>query len=62
MKIYDISGKLIKTLVEDYRGPGEHSITWYGRNNKGNQVPSGVYFARLSVGDFAESKKMIFIK
>lgn len=62
LKIYDISGKLIKTLVEDYRGTGEHSITWYGRDNNGNQVPSGIYFARLSVGDFAESKKMIFIK
>ena len=62
LKIYDISGKLIKTLVEDYRGPGEHSITWYGRNNNGNQVPSGIYFSRISVGDFAESKKMIFIK
>lgn len=62
LKIYDISGKLIKTLIEGYKGPGEHSITWYGRDNKGNQVPSGVYFARFSVGDFAESKKMIFIK
>lgn len=62
LKIYDISGKLIKTLVEGYKGPGEHSITWYGRNNNGNQVPSGIYFTRLSIGNFAESKKMIFIK
>ncbi len=62
LKIYDVSGKLIKTLVEGYRGPGEHSITWFGKDNNENQVPSGVYFAKLSVGNFSDSKKMVMIK
>jgi len=61
--IYDVSGQLVRTL---YRGEseiaGEHSVVWTGRNDRGNAVPSGVYFYRLEAGDFQQSRRMTLIR
>jgi hypothetical protein len=62
LKIYDVTGKLIKTLTNGERGPGMHSITWYGRTNNGSLASAGVYFYRLVAGDVTESGKMLLIK
>jgi len=62
LKIYDVTGKLIKTLTNGERGPGMHSITWYGRTNNGSLASAGVYLYRLVAGDVTESGKMLLIK
>lgn len=46
--IYSASGVLIKTLFKGYKGKGDHQIVWDGRNMKGEEVPTGVYFCRFS--------------
>lgn len=58
-KIYDITGRLVRTLVEERQKQGSYYIIWNGLNAERKQVPSGVYFYRLQAGDFTASKKMI---
>ena len=62
IKIYNILGKEIKTLVNGEKTAGEHTITWNGMNDNGIQAASGTYFYRISTGNFSQVKKMIFMK
>ena len=62
LRIYDVSGRLVKILAEGVWDAGPHTITWNGFNNKGNQVASGVYFYRLETKDFVKTHKMIILK
>jgi subtilisin family serine protease len=59
--IYDVSGRLVRTLV-NYRMPrGEHQFEWDGLNDRGVRVTAGVYFYRLVTSEFRVSKKMTFL-
>ena len=57
LKVYDILGKEIETLVNEKLNPGTYEVTF-----NASQYPSGVYFYRLQAGDYNESKKMILLK
>jgi len=62
LKIYNLAGQLIKTLVDEYQTAGHHTITWYGDTDGGGEVASGVYFYRIKAGDKAAIKKMVVLK
>jgi hypothetical protein len=63
LEVYDIQGKLIKTLVDyDLYQPGSYEVSWNGLDNKGNKVASGIYFAKMNAGKFAQTKKMNLLK
>jgi hypothetical protein len=62
IKIYDILGREIKTLVNDVKTAGTYSSTWHGDNNFGNKVSSGIYLYRMEAGLFVQSRKMILLK
>ena len=62
LKIYNLSGKLIRTLVNEYQSAGYYSITWYGDNEVGQEIASGVYFYQIQAGDFVSTKKMVVLK
>jgi hypothetical protein len=62
LKIFDVSGALVKTLVKESKKANNYKVIWDGRNNSGNSVASGVYFYRLIAGDFRATKKMVFLK
>jgi photosystem II stability/assembly factor-like uncharacterized protein len=57
LKIYDILGKEIATLINEKQTPGYYEINW-----DASGYPSGIYFYRLTTGDFSETKKMFLIK
>ncbi len=57
LKVYDILGKEVATLVNNKQIPGVYEVTW-----EASQYPSGIYFYRLISGDFSETKKMLMIK
>ncbi|MCD4692041.1 MAG: T9SS type A sorting domain-containing protein, partial [Calditrichales bacterium] len=58
--IYDVLGKKIKTL---YSGVGgQITREWNGKNESGNSMPSGIYFAVLKTKDFSQSVKMLLVK
>jgi len=61
--IYDITGREIKTLVDEVKTAGTHTIEWDGTNRGGTKVPSGTYFYRIKVENgFTSARKMIFLK
>jgi hypothetical protein len=62
LKIYDLLGREIKTLVNEDQINGKYQVLWNGENNFGSNVSSGVYFYQLKAGDFIQTKKMIYLK
>jgi hypothetical protein len=60
--IYDITGKEVKTLVDEVVKPGAYRILWDGTDNSGNKVTSGIYFYRMIAGSYVSVKKMVLIK
>ncbi len=62
IEVFNISGQLVKTLVNSYHSPGDYYVIWDGRNNYGNIISSGTYFYKLTAGNFTDIKKMVLIK
>ncbi len=62
LEIYSVLGQLIATLVDAPQQPGTYRLLWDGRDRRGTQVSSGVYFYKLSSGDFTDVKKMILMQ
>jgi subtilisin family serine protease len=60
--VYDLSGRLVRTLVSGQRGVGDYHVTWDGRNAEGGRAPSGLYFYRLQTGGQTISRKMTLVK
>jgi len=61
LKIYDITGRLVKTLMNDVQS-GEQIVVWDGKNQYGQPVSSGIYIYSLTVEDKTINKKMIFLR
>lgn len=57
LKVYDVLGKEVATLVDEYRSEGTHSIEW-----NANGLPSGVYFYKLQAGEYTATKKMLLMQ
>jgi len=62
LAVYDVSGRKIRTLVRDTRGPGAHVVTWDGTDQAGSRVPSGMYFYQLVSGRDSSTGKMMLVK
>lgn len=62
LKIFDISGRLVKTLVGFNQTSGLHSLLWDGKDNRGLTVKNGVYFIEMKTNDYKATKKLIILK
>lgn len=62
LKVYDLSGRLIKVLVERVLDAGVHKFRWDGKDSNGMVVPSGVYFYKIQIGEYKETRKVLVIK
>jgi hypothetical protein len=60
--VYDVSGRLVTTLVDGTVDPGRYSAVWDGRNDHGESVGSGVYFCVMETPDYRGSHKMTLLK
>ncbi len=61
LAIYDVAGRLVNTLVDGYVGAGEHLTVWDGTDASGKPVSGGVYFYRLTAGEFSAMRKMVLV-
>jgi cellobiose-specific phosphotransferase system component IIB len=59
--IFDIAGRRICTLVDAIQPDGNHSVVWDGRDNRGYQVSSGIYFCRLDTGEVSLTNTMLLL-
>lgn len=62
LKVYNILGQLVKTLVDEDKFPGTYQVIWDGKDQNGEEVSSGIYFYKLKAEDYTETKKMILLK
>jgi flagellar hook assembly protein FlgD len=57
LQVYDITGKLVATLMDEQLGTGQHTVKW-----NGTRFSSGVYFLKLEAGSFSQVEKLMLIK
>jgi hypothetical protein len=63
LDIYDVAGRLVRSLHRGVRPRGTHEAVWNGRDGGGNRMTSGIYFYRLKSADGAvQTKKMLILK
>ena len=62
LTIYNISGQVVKTLLDEVKPVGSYTVRWNGTNESGETVASGVYFYRLETADFQKTVKMVLMK
>ena len=62
LKVYNMLGQEVATLVNSYKVAGSHVATWDGKDYSGRSVAGGVYFYRIEAGDFTQTAKMLFLK
>ena len=55
--VYDLSGKQVETLINEFQTPGYHSVNW-----DANNLPSGVYLIRMDSGEFTQTQKVVLVK
>ena len=60
--IYNIKGQRVKSLVDDIYRPGEYSVIWNGKDDRGNELSSGAYFYRMQAGEYGSVKRMMLLK
>jgi hypothetical protein len=62
LKVYNILGRLVRILVDEEKLPGDYQVVWDGKDQKGDEVSSGMYFYRMKTLDYVETKRMILLK
>jgi subtilisin family serine protease len=62
LKLYDVQGRLVRTLVDDHRAAGDHQVRWQGRDDRGRQVASGTYYARLIADGQVSVRTLVLVK
>jgi hypothetical protein len=63
LHVLDLNGRVVRTLISGLMQPGgRHSITWGGRDDRGQKVASGTYIYQLRTSDFVEMRRMVLLK
>ena len=62
IRIYDQTGRWIRTLVDNNMIPGEYNVNWDGKNDIGIAVSSGLYYYQFSTATYSDTKKLVLVK
>jgi len=62
LEVFNLRGQLVKVLVDRVHEPGDYRVFWDGKNIRGREVSSGVYFYRLRAGENKSMKKMVVLR
>jgi hypothetical protein len=62
VRVYDVHGRLVRTLIDGQQSSGQKTVVWNGRNDRGQIVATGVYFYRMTAPGFDVAKKMVLLQ
>ena len=62
LEVYDVTGRLVSTLVDRVEEAGSHDVAWSGLDHAGRRVPAGIYFCTLSAGSDRVTRKLLYLK
>jgi hypothetical protein len=62
LRVFDVRGARVRSLVEESRGAGAHSVTWDGRDDRGARVASGVYYLQLEAAGAVRLRKVVLVR
>jgi len=60
--VYNVKGELVSTIVDQHLSEGRKEVSWSAKDDRGRSVTSGIYFYRLTAGDFVQTKKMVLLR
>ena len=61
-EIFNLNGKKVRTLVNEYQNSGPKKVIWNADDNQGRQVPAGIYLYSIIAGNVKQTKKMLLVK
>ena len=63
LRVYDLAGRVVRTLVDEPVEAGEHAVVWEGTSDSGKRAGSGVYFLKMETGQgFSAARKLVLLK
>ncbi len=62
LAIMNLQGQVMRTLVDEERAVGSHTLIWDGRDDSGQPAATGIYLVRMQAGEYVRTMKMSFIK
>jgi hypothetical protein len=62
LRVFDVTGRVIRTLVDESQATGRHAVIWDGANDRGEKVASGVFFYQLDAPGFKGAKKIVILQ
>lgn len=62
LRVFDVSGRLVSELVDAVQAPGRYAVAWTGTGDDGETLVNGIYFCRLEIGAWSQSRKLIKLR
>jgi flagellar hook assembly protein FlgD len=62
LRVFDVTGRVIKTLVEETKTTGAYAVVWDGTNDRGEKVASGVFFYQFEAPGYQSAKKLVIVQ
>jgi len=62
LSVYDLSGRLVNTIIDSYLPAGNHQVTWNGKNQTGADQASGIYIYQITILNKTLSRQMVLMK
>ena len=62
IEVYNVTGRLVRTLVDETETPGRYWVVWDGRDDDGRRLSSGIYVIGLWAGDFSQARKVVLVR
>lgn len=62
IRLFDLSGRMVRVIEEGLRVPGLHTASWDGRDEAGAQSGAGIYFYRMQAGPYRAQRRLVLIR
>ena len=62
LEVYDVSGRIVQTIVDAVQSAGQKTARWAGTNERGERVATGIYFYRMEAPGFVKTRRMVLLR